>query len=231
MKITYLGHSGFSVEFEDRMLVFDYYEGTLPPADKEKRLYVFASHSHEDHFQEKIFEWEEQGYDVTYILSSDIRPRGRAEKMLSAGPRRTFDVDDMQVKTLRSTDKGVAFFVYVKGKRIYHAGDLNWWHWEEESAAFNEMMKRKYQYEIDRIGDLPVDVAFVPLDPRQEDYYALGMDYFLSLNAGKKEEDRIYPMHCWEDYRIIDRWLKEHPDHPDRDKIVRIQGRGESFKQ
>ena len=164
MKITYLGHSGFSVEFEDRMLVFDYYEGTLPPADKEKRLYVFASHSHEDHFQEKIFEWEEQGYDVTYILSSDIRPRGRAEKMLSAGPRRTFDVDDMQVKTLRSTDKGVAFFVYVKGKRIYHAGDLNWWHWNGESDAFNRDIARSYTEEVDKLKGRRIDVAFIPVD-------------------------------------------------------------------
>lgn len=92
-------------------------------------------------------------------------------------------------------------------------------------------MAENYRNYIEPLRNMHIDAAFIPLDPRQEDYYALGMDYFLSLNAGKKEEDRIYPMHCWEDYRIIDRWLKEHPDHPDRDKIVRIQGRGESFKQ
>ena len=30
MTVTYLYHSGFTVEFEDIMLVFDYYKGELP---------------------------------------------------------------------------------------------------------------------------------------------------------------------------------------------------------
>ena len=37
-----------------------------------------------------------------------------------------------EIRTLRSTDEGVAFVVHYAGKTIYHAGDLNWWHWEGE---------------------------------------------------------------------------------------------------
>ncbi len=226
MKITYLGHSGFAVEFADRMLVFDYYEGELPPAGKGKKLYVFSSHSHEDHFQEKIFEWEEQGYDVTYILSSDIRPRRSAKKLLSVGPRKSLDLEDMQIKTLRSTDKGVAFFVYVKGKWIYHAGDLNWWHWEEESKAFNEMMKRRYQYEIGRIGDTPVDVAFVPLDPRQEKQYDWGMDYFM-----KHTDTRcVFPMHMWGDYSVCGRLAASEGAAGYADRFCSIDRPGQVFE-
>ena len=31
------------------------------------------------------------------------------------------------IRTLHSTDFGVAFLVRFHGKWIYHAGDLNWW--------------------------------------------------------------------------------------------------------
>lgn len=226
MKITYLGHSGFAVEFEDRMLVFDYYEGELPQAGEKRKCYVFSSHSHKDHFQEKIFEWEDQGYEVTYILSDDIRPREKGKNILPVGPRRTYDVDDMQVKTLRSTDKGVAFFVYVKGKRIYHGGDLNWWHWEEESAAYNEMMKRKYQYEISRIGDIPIDVAFVPLDPRQEEQYDWGMDYFM-----KHTDTRcVFPMHMWGDYSVCGRLKASEGASAYADRFQSIEAPGQVFE-
>ncbi len=36
-----------------------------------------------------------------------------------------------EIRTLRSTDEGVAFVVHYAGKTIYHAGDLNWWHWKK----------------------------------------------------------------------------------------------------
>ena len=46
MKVTYIGHSGFSVELESHILLFDYYEGAMPEFDPAKKLLVFASHSH-----------------------------------------------------------------------------------------------------------------------------------------------------------------------------------------
>jgi len=33
------------------------------------------------------------------------------------------------------------------------------------------------------LDDCPIDIACVPLDPRQEKYYAGGMLYFLNLHA------------------------------------------------
>ena len=50
MEITYLGHSGFLVETSAAYLLFDYIRGNLPEFDKAKRLYVFASHAHSDHW-------------------------------------------------------------------------------------------------------------------------------------------------------------------------------------
>ncbi|MFQ9345343.1 MAG: MBL fold metallo-hydrolase [Coprococcus sp.] len=56
MRVTYIGHSGFSVELESHILLFDYYEGTMPEFDPAKKLLVFASHSHPDHFNREILE-------------------------------------------------------------------------------------------------------------------------------------------------------------------------------
>ncbi len=84
----------------------------------------------------------------------------------------------MKIRTLRSTDEGVAFFVRLKEMTIFHAGDLNWWHWEDESETYNEMMRRNYQYEIGKIEGEKIDVAFLPLDLRQERAILLGDGLF-----------------------------------------------------
>jgi L-ascorbate metabolism protein UlaG (beta-lactamase superfamily) len=54
MKITYIGHSGFFVEMEDACFLFDYYKGTIPETDGNKKMYVFVSHRHHDHYNEEI---------------------------------------------------------------------------------------------------------------------------------------------------------------------------------
>ena len=54
MKVTYLEHSGFVVEYKDDVFIFDWYRGRLPKFDLKKKIYVFASHSHYDHFNKKI---------------------------------------------------------------------------------------------------------------------------------------------------------------------------------
>ncbi len=76
MKITYIHHSGVSVETEHAVLLFDYFKGQLPAWDEKKPLFVFASHFHEDHYSPVIFELLEDREDVHYILSKDIRDGG-----------------------------------------------------------------------------------------------------------------------------------------------------------
>ena len=82
MKITYMNHSGFVLELENAVLVFDYYRGELPPLPKEKSIYVFSSHAHPDHFQKKIFTWANTYHSITYILSDDIKADGQAERII-----------------------------------------------------------------------------------------------------------------------------------------------------
>lgn len=225
MTVTYLYHSGFAVEFDDIVLVFDYYKGELPETARGKKLYVFSSHYHKDHFQYKVFDWTE-AYDATYILSRDIRTRGPEGRTVKVKRRQKLSVDQLQIQTLRSTDEGVAFLVHVKGVAIYHAGDLNWWHWEEEGPAYNEKMKQDYQAEIGTIEGAHIDLAFVPLDPRLEKAYGWGIDYFMRHT----ETVHLFPMHLWGGYKTILRFIDDPLSEDYRDRIVKVERRQQCFE-
>lgn len=225
MTVTYLYHSGFAVEFDDIVLVFDYYKGELPETAKGKKLYVFSSHYHKDHFQYKVFDWADR-YDATYILSKDIRTKGSEGRTVKVKRRQKLSVDQLQIQTLRSTDEGVAFLVRVEGVTIYHAGDLNWWHWEEEGPEYNEKMKRDYQAEIGTIEGEHIDLAFVPLDPRLEEAYGWGIDHFMRHT----ETVHLFPMHLWGSYKTILRFMDDPLSEDYRDKIIRIAKRQQRFE-
>ncbi len=225
MTVTYLYHSGFVVEFDDIVLVFDYYKGELPETVRGKKLYVFSSHYHKDHFQYNVFDWALE-YDATYVLSKDIRTKGPEGRTVKVKRRQNLSVDELQIQTLRSTDEGVAFLVRVKGITLYHAGDLNWWHWEEEGPEYNEKMKRDYQAEIGTIEGEHIDLAFVPLDPRLEEAYGWGIDYFMRHT----ETIRLFPMHLWGGYKTIPRFIADPLSEDYRDRIVKIERRQQSFE-
>lgn len=231
MEVFYIGHSGFLVEMEETVLLFDVYQGEIPEISKEKKWVVFASHRHPDHFNPEIFKLAEKHPCLQYVLSADIWrsriPEGLQEQTVRLKVGECWEDGGVWVETLKSTDEGVAFLVRAEGKVIYHAGDLNNWYWELESDEWNKKMEKDFLTFIEPLRGKEIDAAFVVLDPRQGDAYALGMDYFLGLVRAKK----IYPMHCWEDYSVIGRWKKEHPNHPYRDCVVDITGRGERFLQ
>ncbi len=110
------------------------------------------------------------------------------------------ELGDITVETLRSTDQGVAFVVSFDDKTIYHAGDLNWWHWKGYTEQGNRLMAKRYQEEINLLRGRHIDVAFVPTDPRLEEFYELGLQYFLE----QTETDIVYPMHLWKHYDLIE---------------------------
>ncbi|MBD5543427.1 MAG: MBL fold metallo-hydrolase [Lachnospiraceae bacterium] len=231
MKVTYLYHSGFLVELEKHILLFDYYKGELPEFSKDKTIYVFASHKHQDHFAISIFALFDQYEHIHYFLGSDIRlsdkylerkgiPVKVKEKLTNLGADKTLKLPDIEIRTLRSTDAGVAFCVLCEGKSIYHAGDLNDWYWEGETEAYKKRMKAAYEKEIDKIAGTHFHAAFVPLDPRLEKAYGYGMDYFLrQVGDGC---DAVFPMHMWEHYEYIDLYKETEIGKKFRDKIVNI---------
>ena len=238
MTITYIHHSGFLVETADQYYLFDYYKGDLPPLKTDKPILVFASHNHQDHYNPEIFGiLQELGMQhITAVLGKDIPPKKYPQnantyntnplnanalnvntlntnsriEVIKAYAHRTYELPcNTRVQTLLSTDAGVAFLVMCPEGTIYHAGDLNDWVWEEETEQYNKQITGSYRHEIDLLKDISVDVAFIPLDPRQEKAYAKGMLYFLR----KVKVTRIYPMHYWEQPDIIQRFLEEYPEY------------------
>lgn len=216
MTVTYIHHSSFVIEEQlqnghQLVLLFDYFEGTLPEFSPEAYLYVFASHKHADHFNLCIFDLLKTYRNVTYVLGNDIKLNEKylerngiaaevKEHILSVKSHMTIEAGDIVIETLRSTDQGVAFVVSFEDKTVYHAGDLNWWHWKGYTDQGNRLMAKRYQEEIDLLKGRHFDVAFVPTDPRLEEFYDLGLRYFME----QTKTDIIYPMHLWEHYEIAE---------------------------
>lgn len=230
MNIQYIGHSGFSIELEHSILLFDYFEGTIPKFPHGKSIYVFSSHFHHDHFNMEIFKLTEKYADITYILSADIGKKFKEKFFLRHGvskevydrivflPERvTQTVGNLEIQTFHSTDEGIAFLITTEGKRIYHAGDLQWWTWPGETKEEYEAMTSAFQNEIASIPSHPIDVAFLVLDPRQEANYYMGFDYFMRHTYTKL----AYPMHFWNEPKIIDQFLSSEITEDYRDRIVR----------
>lgn len=224
MKVTYLDHSGFLLEWDNCFWIFDYYKGTLPKLSPEKPVFVFCSHSHGDHFNPEIFSLLDEHPQVHYIFSNEIRKKIRTMQKKSACgagqgtiPEITFltvrtDVriedgggDEMWIHTLSSTDCGCAFVVSYKGRTVFHAGDLHWWTWPGEPESYNRKMEADYKKEIEYLENRVTDLAFTPLDPRQEEDYAKGMTYFLSRVRAR----HVFPMHFWGDFSVMERFKKE----------------------
>lgn len=244
MKVQYIKHSGFMVEFENAAIVFDYYEGDLCLPSKEKHIYFFVSHKHADHFNHKIFEFVKEYPNITYVLSSDVKMseayRNRhgiteeaREKIVYAHKNDRFLLDaQIEVETLTSTDEGVAFLVTYQEEgllepvKLYHAGDLNWWTWIGESEQEYKDMTDRFQKEMKKLNGRQIEYAFVPLDPRQEDRFWWGFDCFMRATDTK----RVFPMHCWEDYTVINR-LKEMEQAKDyKGRIIDIHHCDEWFE-
>ena len=213
MRITYLHHSGFLVELEACCLIFDYFEKGLTQLP-DKPVLVFASHAHRDHYDPGVFQLVE-GREVTAVLSKDI-PKRRwpaGIEVLSVSAHRDYALPQgLALTTLQSTDAGVAFYLRTPEGCVYHAGDLNEWVWAGESEQYNKQMAGNYRHELDLLRGRPVDCAFVPLDPRQEDDYARGLLYALKTLAPKA----VFPMHYWGRPEIIGRFLREFPQYKDQ---------------
>lgn len=190
-RITYLYHSGYVVETDNHFMIFDYYmddiaagqkrgldAGVISFADlpKDKKITVFVTHNHADHFNPVIFKWKKDRANIEYVVSSDVKTRAKATRM---APYEHVDINGLSVDTYGSTDAGVAFAVIADGLNIYHAGDFNLWHWIEESTQEEvKFAKRAFLREMENLKDLYFDVAFFPVDPRMGRGYDAGAAHF-----------------------------------------------------
>lgn len=145
-------------------------------------------------------------------------PYEQKEELISDKPVFEFE-------TFLSTDAGTAFLIEIDKKRIYHAGDLNWWTWKNQTKQEKEQIFSRYKEEIERIGKRKIDLAFLPLDPRQENDFFLGMDYFIKNTDTKM----AFPMHCWNDYSVIQKLKEMEESSSYRDRIIEVSDKQREF--
>ncbi|NLC04611.1 MAG: MBL fold metallo-hydrolase [Tissierellia bacterium] len=193
IKIEHIFHSCFTLETEKHFLVFDYYTGDIE-LSKTKNNYVFVTHGHGDHYTPEIFNWEAD--NIKYILSSDIEVNRDDKTLYIMNPDEILQVDDLKIQTFGSTDLGLSFLINVDGKDIFHAGDLNWWHWKNDSPAEQKEEEIAYKNEIAKIKGKNIHIAFVPVDPRLEENFHLAGEYFIN----EIHPEYFLPMHFGDKY-------------------------------
>ncbi len=209
-RVTYLEHSGFAVELDRVILVFDDYRDPshalhhmLDKAPDSKVIF-FISHRHGDHYNHAIFETA-QNHDRYYVVSNDVPAKDIPSTINVAGMSAGDVIDTLpegiSVKAYPSTDEGVSFMVTLPdGKRIFHAGDLNDWHWQDDSSEKEvraaDLAFEKALHRITADTD-SIDVAMFPVDSRLGSDYARGARKFLSA---VKVAD-FFPMHFGADWK------------------------------
>ncbi|MEG0541550.1 MAG: MBL fold metallo-hydrolase [Angelakisella sp.] len=232
MKFWYLNHSGFLVETEHHLLVFDYYtdvpaggtleQGVVTPTllPEDKQLVVFVSHSHFDHYNKVVHRWKKERPDTLLFFGDDIPETDDATQVKSG---ETIQLEGIEVTALRSTDQGAAFLVKVDGKTIYHGGDLNWWHWDGEPDYFNDGMSTTFRAEVDKLKGASPDLAFLAVDPRLGRAAFWGAQYFMeTVGAGC-----MVPMHFWDEYSVCEQFAEDSGSASFRDSIVLLSHRGQ----
>ena len=142
MRLIYIYHSGFIIEGKEFAILIDYYRDTPESyvyrhfLKRPGRLYILSSHAHPDHFNPEILSWKPERPDIRYILSEDIRDSQKAcfHDAIFLKKGEEWNDDLLKIEAFGSTDIGISFLLDVADKRIFHAGDLNNWHWEDEST-------------------------------------------------------------------------------------------------
>ena len=92
MKIKHIYHSGFVIELEDTVLIFDWYLGDLPRFNPDKKVFVFVTHGHADHYSPRIWTIRKRFKNINYILDCCTAPEQKGDNILHVQPGRYYQI-------------------------------------------------------------------------------------------------------------------------------------------
>ena len=216
MTVTYIYHSCCAIEFDSFSVIIDFYKDVFENgkgwvADyllkKEKPLYVLCTHSHHDHYNKDVLEWDNEKPYIKYIFSNEIRDALKDEilqddKIHYLNKFESFKDENISVKAFGSTDAGASFYIQNKETKIFHAGDLNNWHWNEEVSKEESLMyENQYICELELLSEEieRVDIVMFPLDPRLGNDFMRGGKQFIK----KVKTDNFLPLHFGDNYERV----------------------------
>ena len=176
MKITYLLNSGFLIQDDKTLIVFDDYADPTHEVRKSlnsdvDRLYIFASHAHFDHVEKFIF-----SYDIRRTKRVKSFPPDKIEFMKRYSE---WNDDSISVKSFDSTDIGVSYLIEINGKKIFHAGDFNYWYWSGDTEVNRNQAMLEFNRQMEKLDGLEADIVFFPVDGRLGEYRDLGAREFI----------------------------------------------------
>lgn len=195
MRVTYIYHSCYLIEFGSFSVIFDYYkdamreDGTAWVNDyllgKEEDLYVLCTHSHSDHFNPEILTWNKKKKNITYLFSHELLTAGKSSGVDVVYLRKEELYQDhrIKVKAFGSTDEGGSFLLEWNNRKIFHAGDLNNWHWNEEVGKKESLTyENNFLCELELLAEESdrLHLVMFPVDPRLGSDYMRGASQFLS---------------------------------------------------
>ncbi len=194
--VRFLGHCGFVVETANHFLVFDYVEKMLeesygrpasrslekgyvdPTEIRGRKVRVFVTHEHGDHFDPVIFGWEEKVPDIQYFFG--WKASGDLRYQYLEGPRAEWKGGGLEIFTVNSHHSGVpevAYLVKVDGLAVYFNGDYQ--------GNFGE----DYPFLKGKAGR--IDLAFLP--PVWEEKWAYGRMNSELIRLFQPQA--VFPMH------------------------------------
>lgn len=247
-EIYHLFHSGTAVKFQNKLYIFDYYKdepdfkaaenGSLSALEKGvvrkdsfeniEAAYIFVSHSHHDHFNKVIFDWEAYCQSCSYILAEQVKLEAELsskDNLYQIDLDQELKLQDLTVKTYGSTDEGVSFLIKADGLNIFHAGDLNWWKWKKFTPRVQQREEREFKREIKKLKGKKIDIAFVPVDPRLEENYYLAGKYFID-----EIKPKIFiPIHFSSNFEITKEFKLKMAAADYETEIIEINKRGEKI--
>ena len=244
MIITYVYHSCCAIEFKKFTILIDYYKDAIKEGEEigwveknllqnDKPLYVLCTHSHADHFNEEVLKWGAQKDSITYIFSKEVvdtikdNPLLKDEKITYLDKFEEYKDKNIKVQAFGSTDEGGSFYIEHKRSKIFHAGDLNNWHWNEEVPMDESFVfENQYICELELLSEevKKLDIAMFPLDPRLGKDFMRGGEQFVN----KIKTKNFLPLHFGDNYELIQQF--EPIANKAKTKLLKLEHKAQSFK-
>jgi hypothetical protein len=199
--ITYFYQSTFAVALGKTLLIFSYHENnelakSIAIRDRDlenfNNIVVFSPSPSAEHFDNVIFNWK-QSYPISYVLEEGCRkrsPRNSNIRFCKAGD--AFSIADVKVQVFDAAGQGLCFLVNTHSTSIFHAGDLNLWHWRDDREPLEIAKTEKAYYDaVEKIPREPLDICMFPLDPNQGSLFEAGANHIIMTLKPKL----FLPMH------------------------------------
>lgn len=254
MQVIFLHQNSFLVEVDQKVLIFDYFQGDringyhfagkIPTYREDVEMILFSSHANKDHFDPSVLKMAEDYPNIRYVFSKDIKIKPKAlkeqgidpkvrEKITFVGPDKEIrmealtasEQDALTIRTFRALGQGVAFYVTVSGITLFHSGALGDGSMDHVGDLINGKNHREYRKQIRRLQGKPLNLAFVPMDPRLGTHQCESMDFFLKTT----DAEYVFPMSMWQDYSGIEAYRKRVSNRIFSERLIETERENQVF--